>query len=181
MKYIVKQLSDAFIFEEMEQARRQFVEALNFTLENASIFFDKNAGNPLDFYIAYDFQQKHGERVVYGFNLRDEIIRIFNLDDNKTHASKSALALGQQLKKLAEEIEERYDPEPTKTIAETQDKKDAEYAKNINRSYRDVLREAIEKDRAEQLKRAEAAAEAPAEDSYQRHTILLGSKSAAKS
>lgn len=182
MKYIVKQLSEDFIFEEMEQARQQFVEALNFTMENATIFFDKNANNPLDFYIAYDFQQKHGDPVVYGFNLRDELIRIFNLNDNKYHSSKSALALSQQLKKLAEEIAERYDPEPAKTIAESEDKKDAEYAKNINRSYREVLREAIEKDKAEQLKKAQAEADVnSASDGYPRQTILLGSKSAAKS
>ncbi|MCK9605695.1 MAG: hypothetical protein M0R33_04500 [Methylomonas sp.] len=180
MKYIVKQLSNDFIFEEMEQARMQFVEALNYTMESATIFFDKNATNPLDFYIGYDFQQKHGEHVVYGFNLRDELVRIFNLDNNKYHSSKAALLLSQQLKKLAEEIEERYDPEPTKTIAETKDKKDTEYAKSVNRSYRDVLREAIEQDKAEQLKKTAADAEA-ATDGYQRQTILLGSKSAAKS
>ena len=176
MKYIVKQLSDEFIFEEMELARTQFVEALNYTMASATIFFDKNASNPLDFYIAYDFLQKHGDPVVYGFNLRDEMIRIFNLADNKTHSSTLALAISQQLKKLAEELEQRYDAEPTKTIAETQDNKDANYAKNINRSYRDILREAKAQDQAEQLKKAEAA-----DDGYQRHTILLGSKSAAKS
>lgn len=180
MKYIVKQIADDFIFDEMEQARKQFVEALNYTMESATIFFDKNPTNPLDFFIAYDFQQKHGDPVVYGFNLRDEMIRIFNLDDNKTHSSALALAISQQLKKLAEELEERYDPEPTKTIAETQEKKDTQYASSINRSYRDVLREAIEKDRAEQLRKTESEASA-ADDGYQRHTILLGSKSAAKS
>ncbi len=118
--------------------------------------------------------------MVYGFNLRDELIRIFDLADNKTHSSALALAISQQLKKLAEELEERYDPEPTKTIAETQEKKDTQYASSINRSYRDVLREAIEKDRAEQLRKTESEA-AAADDGYQRHTILLGSKSAAKS
>ncbi|MBD9356858.1 hypothetical protein [Methylomonas albis] len=178
MKYIVKQIADDFIFEEMEQARKQFVEALNYTMESATIFFDKSSSNPLDFYIAYDFQQKHGDPVVYGFNLRDEMIRIFNLDESKTHSSTLALAISQQLKNLAEEIAERYDPEPTKTIAETQDKKDTQYANNINRSYREVLREAIEKDQAERLRKAEAVAP---DDSYQRHTILLGSKSAVKS
>lgn len=180
MKYIVKQLSDQFIFEEMEQVRKQFVEALNYTMESATIFFDKSATNPLDFYIAYDFQQKHGEHVVYGFNLRDELIRIFNLDERKYHSSKSALAVSRQLIKLAEELEARYDPEPTKTIAETQDRNDTEYAKQINRSYREVLRDAIEKDKAEQMKKAEAESNA-AGDGYQRQTILLGSKSAAKS
>lgn len=172
MKYIVKQLSDQFIFEEMEQVRRQFVEALNYTMESATIFFDKNATNPLDFYIAYDFQQKHGEHVVYGFNLRDELIRIFQLDAQKYHSSKLALAIGHQLRKLADELEERYDPEPTKTIAETKEKKDAEYARSINRSYRDVLREAIEKDKAEQMRNAGAEAGATA-DGYQRQTVLL--------
>lgn len=175
MKYIVKQLSDSFIFEEMEQARKQFVEALNYTMESASIFFDKNSSNPLDFYIAYDFQQKHGDPVVYGFNLRDEIIRIFNLDDNQYHSSKSALAIGHQLRKLAEEIEERYDPEPTKTITETKEKKDAEYAKNINRSYRDVLKEALEKDKADQLNSGKTDSLAN-RDGYQRQTILLKSR-----
>ncbi|MCQ8116656.1 hypothetical protein [Methylomonas rosea] len=43
-----------------------------------------------------------------------------------------------------------------------------------------MLREAIEKDRAEQLRKTEAEASAT-DDGYQRHTILLGSKSAAKS
>ncbi|OQW67129.1 MAG: hypothetical protein BVN35_20610 [Proteobacteria bacterium ST_bin11] len=179
MKYIVKQIADDFIFEEMEQARHQFVEALNYTMESATIFFDKNPTNPLDFFIAYDFQQKHGDPVVYGFNLRDEMVRIFNLDDNQTHSSTLALAISQQLKKLAEELEARYDPEPTKTIAETQDKKDTQYATNVNRSYRDVLREAIEKDRADQLQKSEAGVSV-SDDSYQRHTILLGSKTAAK-
>jgi hypothetical protein len=175
MKYIVKQLSDSFIFEEMEQVRKQFVEALNYTLESATIFFDKNSANPLDFFIAYDFQQKHGEQVVYGFNLRDEMIRIFELDKNKYHSSKAALAIGHQLKKLAEEIEQRYDPEPTKTIAESKEQKDTEYAKNINRSYRDVLKEALEKDKAEQLNSAGVNVSASS-DGYQRQTILLRNK-----
>lgn len=178
MKYIVKQIADDFIFEEMELARQQFVEALNYTMASATIFFDKDAANPLDFYIAYDFQQKHGDPVVYGFNLRDEIMRVFKLDDNKTHSSTLALAIGQQLKRLAEEIAERYDPEPTKTIAETQAQKEADYAKNINRSYRDVLREAMEKDQADRLNNSASASD---DETYQRHTILLGSKSAAKS
>lgn len=172
MKYIVKQLSDDFIFEEMELARKQFVEALNYALESATIFFDKSATNPLDFYIAYDFQQKHGEPVVYGFNLRDELVRMFNLDENKYHSSKLALAMGQQLKRLADELEERYDPEPQKSIAETQDKQDAEYAKSINRSYREVLKEALEKDKAEQQERARNKPDA-ASDGYQRQTVLL--------
>jgi len=149
MKYIIKQLSDEFIFEEMEQVRKQFVEALNYTMESATVFFDENAQDPLDFYIAYDFQQKHGEHIVYGFNLRDEIVRNFKLDKEKYHSSKTLLTISRHLKKLADEIEERYDPEPVKTLAAAKEKKDAEYAKSINRSYREVLKEAIEKDKAE--------------------------------
>ncbi len=149
MKYIIKQLSDDFILEEMEQVRKQFVEALNYTMESATVFFDQNAEDPLDFYIAYDFQQKHGEHVVYGFNLRDEIVKNFELDSNQYHSSKALLSIGRQLKKLAEEIDERYDPEPTKTIAAAKEKRDTDFAKGVNRSYREVLREAIEKDKAE--------------------------------
>ena len=147
MKYIIKQLSDDFIFEEMEQVRKQFVEALNYTMESATVFFDKNARDPLDFYIAYDFQQKHGDQVVYGFNLRDEILRNFNLDTSKYHSSKRLLEISQHLKKLADEIERRYDTEPTKTLAAAKEKRDTEFAKSINRSYREVLREAIAKDK----------------------------------
>ncbi|MGY6274864.1 hypothetical protein [Methylomonas sp. MgM2] len=172
MKYIIKQLSDDFIFEEMEQVRKQFVEALNYTMESATVFFDENAENPLDFYIAYDFQQKHGEHVVYGFNLRDEIIKNFKLDNNRYHSSKSLLSIGRHLKNLAEEIEERYDPEPTKTLAAAREKKETEFAKGINRSYREVLREAIEKDKA-------AAGNNDAEFAEERlnQTILLNNKS----
>lgn len=172
MKYIIKQLSDDFIFEEMEQVRKQFVEALNYTMESATVFFDKNAQDPLDFYIAYDFQQKRGEHVVYGFNLRDEIVRNFKLDSNKYHSSKMLLSISRHLKKLADEIEERYDPEPTKTLAEAKEKKDAEFARNINRSYREVLKDAIEKDKA--------AAENPEDEFVEEHqnqTILLNSQS----
>ncbi|MGR8931229.1 MAG: hypothetical protein ACU836_11345 [Gammaproteobacteria bacterium] len=172
MKYIIKQLSDDFIFEEMEQVRRQFVEALNYTMESATVFFDKNAQDPLDFYIAYDFQQKHGEHVVYGFNLRDELFKNFKLDSNKYHSSKLLLAISQRLKNLAVEIEERYDAEPTKTLAAAKEKKDAEYAKSINRSYREVLKEAIEKDKA--------AAESNEEEFVEERlnqTILINSKS----
>jgi hypothetical protein len=174
MKYIVKQLSDNFIFDELEQVRKQFVEALNYTLESATIFFDNNATDPLDFYIAYDFQQKHGEHVVYGFNLRDELVRIFKLDQNQYHSSKLALAIGHQLRSLADELDQRYDPEPSKTIAETKEQKDTEYAKSINRSYRDVLKEALEKDKAEQ-ENGGAKADTR-EDGYQRQTILLRNK-----
>ena len=175
MKYIIKQLSDNFIFEEMEQVRKQFVEALNYTMESATVLFDKNAQDPLDFYIAYDFQQKHGEHVVYGFNLRDEIIKNFKLDSNKYHSSKKLLSISQQLKKLADEIDERYDPEPTKTLAEARDKKETEFAKNINRSYREVLREAIEKDKA-----AAANKDDEFEEELLNQTILLNNKSDAE-
>lgn len=174
MKYIVRQLSEDIFAEELEQARQQFIEALNYALESATLFFDSQSGNPLDFYIAYDFQQKHGEPVVYGFNLRDELIRIFKLDENHSHSSKLALAISQQLIALAEELQTRYDSEPTKIIEETQEKKDTDYAKSVNRSYREVLREAMEKDQAEQLNKAKQSQSNG--DGYQRQTVLLRSR-----
>lgn len=149
MKYIIKQIGDDFIFEELEAARRQFIESLNYSMESAKFVFDKNAKDPLDFYIAYDFQQKDGEPVVYGFNLRDELLKAFKLDTDKYHNSKLLLSIGQHLKSLADELAERYDPEPPKTIAEEIGKQQDAYAKSVNRSYRDVLREAKAKDAAE--------------------------------
>ncbi|TPQ28481.1 hypothetical protein [Methylomonas koyamae] len=149
MKYIIKQIGDDFIFDELEASRLQFIESLNYSMESAKLIFDKNPKEPLDFYIAYDFQQKSGEPVVYGFNLRDELLKYFKLDTDKYHNSKWLLTIGQNLKALADELAERYDPEPPKTIAKEKDKQEAEYAKSVNRSYRDVLREAKAKDEAD--------------------------------
>ena len=179
MKYIIKQINDDFIFDELETARKQFIEALNYTLETATIYFDTAAKDPLDFYIAYDFQQKHSDYVVYGFNLRDEIIRHFKLEANQPHASPLLLNISQRLRTLADELQDRYDPEPGKTIAETQEKKETDYAKNINRSYRDILKEAIAKDEAERKQTAEAKSglsEAARHDGYQKQSVILKSK-----
>lgn len=180
MKYIIKQIHDDFIFDELETVRKQFIEALNYTMESATVYFDKNANNPLDFYIAYDFQQKNGDYVVYGFNLRDEIIRHFKLDSNKYHSSKLLLEISQQLGQLSDELKDRYDPEPTKTLAEARDKKDAEYAKNVNRSYRDILKEAMAKDEEERMKKSKdnsgLSDEERKDDGYQNQTILLKGK-----
>ena len=174
MKYIIKQINDDFIVEELETVRKQFVEALNYSMESATVYFDNQAQDPLDFYIAYDFQQKNGEPVVYGFNLRDEILRHFKLDENKYHASKRLLAISQRLANLADELQSRYDPEPSKTIAETKDQQDTEYAKSINRSYRDILKEAIAKDQEERLRKAENPSDPDEQqDGYQKQTILL--------
>ena len=148
MKYIIKKFSADFIFDELEQVRKQFVDALTYTMESANVLFDKKAGDPLDIYIEYDFQQKHGEDVIYGFNLREELIRNFALDVDKYHSSEQLLNISKSLRELAEEIDSRYDPEPTKTLAETQEKKDSDYAKKVNRSYREVLKDAIAMDEA---------------------------------
>ncbi len=148
MQYIIKKLSADFISDELEQIRMQFVDALTYTLESASIFFDKKAKDPLDIYIEYDFQQKAGEEVVYGFNLGEEIARNFALDVNKYHSSEQLLRISQSLKKLAIEIDSRYMLESPPTLAETKDKQDIDYAKKINCSYREVLKEAIAKDEA---------------------------------
>jgi len=157
MKYVIKKLTADFIFDELEQVRKQFVEALTYTMESAHIYFDKKASDPLDIYIGYDFQQKHGEDVIYGFNLREEIVSEFGLGADKYHSSEQLLNIGRSLKKLADEIELRYDPEPTKTLVEIQqqkDEKEREYAKNINRSYRDVLKDALAEDEALQKESA---------------------------
>ncbi len=148
MKYIIRKFSADFIFDELEQVRKQFVDALTYTMESANVIFDKKASDPLDIYIEYDFQQKHGEDVVYGFNLREEVIRNFALDVDKYHSSEQLLSISKSLRELAEEIDSRYDPEPTKTLAETQEKKDSDYAKKVNRSYREVLKDAIAMDEA---------------------------------
>ena len=154
MKYVIRKLSEEFIFDELELVRKQFVDALTYTMESANISFDKKANDPLDIYIEYDFQQKHGKDVIYGFNLREEIVRSFALDGDKYHSSKQLLNIGKSLREVADEIDRRYDSEPAKTLAEAKDKKDAEYAKNVNRSYRDVLKDAIAKDEALQKERS---------------------------
>ncbi len=178
MKYIIKQIGDDFILDELESARKQFIESLNYAMESAQIIFDKNAKEPLDFYIAYDFQQKNGEPVVYGFNLRDELIKYFKLDSNKYHDSKLLLAISQNLKTLADELAERYDPEPPKTIAEEKDKQAAEYAKSVNRSYRDILREAKAKDEAERQQQTDidTLVNSGRKDRYVWQTLLLKGK-----
>jgi hypothetical protein len=146
MKYVIRKLSSGFIFDELEQVRKQFVDALTYTMESANVFFDKKANDPLDIYIGYDFQHKNDDDVVYGFNLREEIARNFALDVEKYHSSEQLLSISKSLRDLADDIESRYDPEPSKTLAETVDKKDTEYAKNVNRSYREVLKDAIAMD-----------------------------------
>jgi len=157
MKYIIRKLSEDFISDELEQARQQFVAALTYTMESANILFDKKAPDPLDIYIEYDFQQKEGQDVIYGFNLREEIARNFALDVNKYHSSKQLLNIGKNLQKLANEINHRYRLEPPPTLAETQDKKATEYAKKVNRSYREVLKDALAKDEALKKERASNA------------------------
>ena len=153
MKYVIRKLSEEFIFDELEIVRKQFVDALTYTMESANITFDKKANDPLDIYIEYDFQQKHGEDVIYGFNLGEEIAKSFALDADQYHSSEQLLKIGRSLRELADEIDSRYDSEPTKTLAETKDMKDTEYAENVNRSYRDVLKDAIAKDEALQKQR----------------------------
>lgn len=149
MKYAIRELTEDYIYEELEQVRKQFVDALTYTMETANISFDKKASDPLDIYIKYDFQQKHGKDVVYGFNLREEIIKSFMLEGEKTHASIQLLKIGKDLQKLANEIESRYDADPEKTLADDKDKtdkKEVEFATNVNRSYREMLKDAILQD-----------------------------------
>lgn len=155
MKYIIKKLKADFIFDELEQIRKQFVNALTYTIESAKVNFDKQAYDPLDIYIEYDFQQKNAESVIYGFNLKEEIARNFGLDTNKYHSSKQLLNISKSLKELALEIDNRYQAISSRTLAETQDKKDNDYAKKVNRSYSQVLKDAIAQD--EKLKREHAA------------------------
>ncbi len=151
MKYAIRKLSADFIFEELEQVRKQFVDALTYTMESAEIFFDEKVKDPLDIHISYDFQQKHGDDVIYGFNLREEIFSSFALDKEKYHSSKQLLQIAHQLRELADEIIIRYDPEPEKTMAEIEaqnEKKATDFAKNVNRSYRQVLQDALAEDEA---------------------------------
>lgn len=148
MKYVIKKLSEDFIHDELDQVRRQFVDALTYTMESANVFFDEKAKDPLDIYIKYDFQQKSGEDVVHGFNLREEIIRNFGLDVEKYHLSQQLLIIAKSLRSLADELDYRYDPDPDKTRAEIEDKKISEFAANINRSYKEVLKDAIARDEA---------------------------------
>ncbi|MGD0961739.1 MAG: hypothetical protein ABSB19_18165 [Methylomonas sp.] len=180
MKYIIKQIGDDFISDELDSLRKQFIEALNYTMESGTVYFDSNARDPLDFYIAYDFQQKNGEYAVYGFNIRDEIIRHFKLDVNKHHSSTQLLTISQQLSKLADELKERYSTESTKSFAEleaeAQDKKNTEYAKSINRSYREVLKEAMAKDEEDRLKINAGHPKIERKDGYQHQTVLLKGK-----
>jgi len=157
MKYIVKKLNEDFIFEELEQVRMQFVDALAYTMESANILFDSKASDPLDIYIGYDFQQKEGEEVIYGFNLGEELAHSFGLDAEKTHSSEQLLNIANSLRKLSDEIENRYDAEPAKTLSdirEKKEKKEAEFAENMNRSYREVLKDAKAQDQALQKKRS---------------------------
>ncbi len=154
MKYIIRKFSTDYIVDELEQVRKQFVDALTYTMESANVLFDEKANDPLDIYIEYDFQQKHGEDVVYGFNLREEIARNFKLDVDEYHSSEQLLSISKSLRILADDIENKYDPEPTKTLAETKDKKDTEYAKKVNRSYREILKDAIAMDEALQKERS---------------------------
>lgn len=156
MKYVIRKLTDDYISVELEQVRKQFVDALTYTMESAQVSFDEKASDPLDIYIEYDFQQKHGEDVVYGFNLREEIASSFLLNVNKYHSSEQLLSISNSLRKLADDIDSRYDPEPTKTMAEIQAKQDqikTEYAVNTNRSYKQVLKDAIASDEALQKAR----------------------------
>lgn len=164
MKYIVKRLSDDFIFDELEQVRKQFVDALTYTMESANVFFDEKSKDPLDIYIRYDFQQKDGEHVVHGFNLREEIFRNYGLDIEKYHLSEQLLIIAKSLRSLADEIDYRYDPDPDRTRAEIEDKKAADFAKNVNRSYSEVLKEAIAQDEAMQKEKALEAVKKSKED-----------------
>jgi hypothetical protein len=148
MKYVIKKLGEDFIHDELEQVRKQFVDALTYTIESANVVFDEKAKDPLDIYIKYDFQQKNGEDVVHGFNLREEIIRSFGLDVEKYHLSEQLLIIAKNLRNLADELDYRYDPDPDKTRAEIEDKNYTEFAENINRSYKEVLKDAIAKDEA---------------------------------
>ncbi len=157
MKYIVKKLSEDFIFEEIERVRMQFVDGLNYTMESANVLFDEKASDPLDIYIEYDFQQQDEDNVKYGFNLAEEIAKSFGIDSTNHHSSEQLLTIGKSLRDLADEIEKRYDPEPNKTLADIEEKKDkkaTEFAENMNRSYRDILNDAKEKDSELQKQRS---------------------------
>lgn len=97
MKYIIKKLSTDFLFDEQEQVRMQFVDSLTYTMESSKVSFDKEAVDPLDIYIEYDFQQKDEKSVVHGFNLGEEIARNFELDVNQYHSSKQLLKISKNL------------------------------------------------------------------------------------
>ena len=73
MKYIIKKFNADFILDEIEQFRSQFVSSLTYSIESAKVIFDDKAYDPLDIYIEYDFQQKDDDKVIYGFNLKEEI------------------------------------------------------------------------------------------------------------
>lgn len=148
MKYIIKKFNADFILDEIEQFRSQFVSSLTYSIESAKVIFDDKAYDPLDIYIEYDFQHKDGDKVIYGFNLKEEVAKNFGLDADKQHTSKQLLNISKHLKELADEIDNRYQPLSSKALAEAKDKQDSEYAKGINRSYRQVLKEAIAKDQA---------------------------------
>jgi len=156
VKYIVKKLSDDFLFDELEQVRKNFVNALTYTMESAEVFFKKDSADPLDIYIKYDFQQKQSSDVIHGFNFRDEIARNFKLDVNKQHSSEQLLVISEHLRRLANEIDKCYVVEATPSALETKDKKETDYAKSVNRSYKQILKDAKEEDeriRQAQLKR----------------------------
>ena len=55
MKYIIRKFSADYIVDELEQVRKQFVDALTYTMESANVLFDEKANDPLDIYIEYDF------------------------------------------------------------------------------------------------------------------------------
>lgn len=171
MKYVIRPISEDFLHEELEATRQQFIQALNFNMQSATVVFDKKSKDPLDFYIAYDFQQKNGAPVIYGFNLRDELIKSFKLDLNHYHSSPFLLEISQHLKTLAEEMEARYVLNAPATLMEQREAQATEYARNINRSYKEVLRDALAKDEAEHQ-------HAKQPDWYANQTILLDTPSA---
>jgi hypothetical protein len=147
MKYIVKKLNDDFIFDELEQVRKNFVSALTYTIESAKIFFNQDSADPLDIFIQYDFEQKAGKSVIHGFNLSEEIARNFKLDVNEYHASERLLMISEKLKVLAKEIDRRYKLVAEPSVLEIREKQATEYAKKVNRSYKQVLKDAEEEDK----------------------------------
>lgn len=167
MKYIVKKLSKDFIFDELEQVRKNFVASLTYTLEGAEIFFNKDSSDPLDVFIKYDFEQKAGEKVIHGFNLSEELARNFKLDVNKHHSSEHLLMISEKLKALANEIDKRYKIEAKPSTLETKDKKETDYAKKVNRSYKQVLKDALEEDAKLRQKQAQSNAKEFIDAKYQ--------------
>lgn len=155
MKYIVKKLNDDFIFDELEQVRKNFVSALTYTMESAEIFFEKDSKDPLDIFIKYNFEQKKDKDVIHGFNLGEEIAKSFKLDTDKYHSSERLLMISEKLKLLANELDKRYKVAEEPSVLETKNKKATEYAKKVNRSYKQVLQDAKDEDeklRQERLK-----------------------------